>query len=121
MDDACERCHRTPAEYAENRREFQQQRGRFYTPRLVERFVAENHPYEFCDACGEGQKSREQMMADIIALHETTIRIPLEEEPAIAPNVRGPRTTPRSSTRVGRNEPCPCKSGKKYKKCCART
>lgn len=24
-----------------------------------------------------------------------------------------------STTRVGRNEPCPCNSGKKYKKCCA--
>ena len=22
------------------------------------------------------------------------------------------------SEKVGRNEPCPCKSGKKYKKCC---
>jgi len=22
------------------------------------------------------------------------------------------------STKVGRNEPCPCGSGKKYKKCC---
>ena len=25
---------------------------------------------------------------------------------------------PRSSTKIGRNEPCPCGSGKKYKKCC---
>lgn len=24
------------------------------------------------------------------------------------------------SRRVGRNEPCPCGSGKKYKKCCGR-
>ena len=24
-----------------------------------------------------------------------------------------------SSTKVGRNDPCPCGSGKKYKKCCA--
>lgn len=28
----------------------------------------------------------------------------------------GPR--PRRVTKVGRNEPCPCGSGKKYKKCC---
>jgi SEC-C motif-containing protein len=27
----------------------------------------------------------------------------------------------RSSPKVGRNDPCPCGSGKKYKKCCART
>ncbi|MDX1503354.1 MAG: SEC-C metal-binding domain-containing protein [Thermoanaerobaculia bacterium] len=24
----------------------------------------------------------------------------------------------RSAAKVGRNEPCPCGSGKKYKKCC---
>lgn len=28
--------------------------------------------------------------------------------------------TVRSGPRVGRNDPCPCGSGKKYKKCCAR-
>lgn len=27
----------------------------------------------------------------------------------------------RESTKIGRNDPCPCGSGKKYKKCCART
>ena len=26
--------------------------------------------------------------------------------------------TPRRVDKVGRNEPCPCGSGKKYKKCC---
>ncbi len=26
---------------------------------------------------------------------------------------------PRSVTKIGRNEPCPCGSGRKYKKCCA--
>jgi len=31
-------------------------------------------------------------------------------------------TTPaRASAKVGRNDPCPCGSGKKYKKCCADT
>ncbi|MSP00047.1 MAG: hypothetical protein EXR07_03195 [Acetobacteraceae bacterium] len=24
----------------------------------------------------------------------------------------------RSASKIGRNEPCPCGSGKKYKKCC---
>ena len=28
---------------------------------------------------------------------------------------------PASSNKVGRNDPCPCGSGKKYKKCCGRT
>ena len=29
-----------------------------------------------------------------------------------------PETVTRSEPRVGRNDPCPCGSGKKYKKCC---
>ena len=29
-----------------------------------------------------------------------------------------PRSRPASSAKVGRNDPCPCGSGKKYKKCC---
>lgn len=52
---------------------------------------------------------------------------------AIAPNVReihaywlarrskntpATRPKPKQSPRVGRNDPCPCGSGKKYKKCC---
>lgn len=30
----------------------------------------------------------------------------------------GPKPTPKQSTKIKRNGPCPCKSGKKYKKCC---
>lgn len=29
-----------------------------------------------------------------------------------------PKSAPRQVVKVGRNEPCPCGSGKKYKKCC---
>ncbi len=32
--------------------------------------------------------------------------------------VRKPGTVPVTSKKVGRNDPCPCGSGKKYKKCC---
>jgi uncharacterized protein len=35
-----------------------------------------------------------------------------------AANLGFPRCEPRRSTKVGRNEPCPCGSGKKFKKCC---
>lgn len=31
-----------------------------------------------------------------------------------------PRGTPVRSIKIGRNDPCPCGSGKKYKKCCGR-
>jgi len=27
-------------------------------------------------------------------------------------------SVPRTEEKVGRNDPCPCGSGKKYKKCC---
>lgn len=29
-----------------------------------------------------------------------------------------PRREPARSAKIGRNEPCPCGSGRKYKKCC---
>ena len=32
--------------------------------------------------------------------------------------VLGPKQVVRENPKVGRNEPCPCGSGKKYKKCC---
>jgi len=36
-----------------------------------------------------------------------------------AGRTRKPRTIKRVEPRVGRNDPCPCGSGKKYKKCCS--
>jgi SEC-C motif-containing protein len=33
--------------------------------------------------------------------------------------IHGPDPYQRETPRVGRNDPCPCGSGKKYKKCCA--
>lgn len=34
-------------------------------------------------------------------------------------NTEFPRMEPLVSNKIGRNDPCPCGSGKKYKKCCA--
>jgi preprotein translocase subunit SecA len=31
-----------------------------------------------------------------------------------------PETVRREGKKIGRNDPCPCGSGKKYKKCCGR-
>lgn len=31
-----------------------------------------------------------------------------------------PKSPPRRFEKIGRNEPCPCGSGKKYKQCCGR-
>jgi uncharacterized protein len=32
---------------------------------------------------------------------------------------RGVKTIRREDARIGRNDPCPCGSGKKFKKCCS--
>ena len=39
----------------------------------------------------------------------------LEKSP---PEDSKPQTVVRQSAKIGRNDPCPCGSGKKYKKCC---
>ncbi|MEK6717428.1 MAG: SEC-C metal-binding domain-containing protein, partial [candidate division NC10 bacterium] len=64
--------------------------------------------------------------ADLSGLPLTPLRTPSERRrereatpsrslrPAAAPAVAAPRA------KVGRNEPCPCGSGKKYKKCCGQ-
>ncbi len=50
--------------------------------------------------------------------------LPLEELPNLAQSLQPGRSTGGGSFegqhRVGRNDPCPCGSGKKFKKCCAR-
>jgi len=40
-------------------------------------------------------------------------------EPDVSPAASGVQVAPavRGGPRVGRNDPCPCGSGKKYKKC----
>jgi uncharacterized protein len=35
-------------------------------------------------------------------------------------NARSRRSEPSSATKVGRNDPCPCGSGKKFKRCCSQ-
>ncbi|HNQ35498.1 MAG TPA: SEC-C metal-binding domain-containing protein, partial [bacterium] len=40
--------------------------------------------------------------------------------PAPRPTIEAPRPAESEAPRVGRNDPCPCGSGKKYKKCCGR-
>ncbi len=38
--------------------------------------------------------------------------------PSLKSSLGGPRPVHRQTPKVGRNDPCPCGSGKKYKKCC---
>lgn len=39
---------------------------------------------------------------------------------AMAREMRGERQQPVRSHKIGRNDPCPCGSGRKYKKCCGK-
>jgi len=43
----------------------------------------------------------------------------VEKEPE-APQIQIPKTVKRKLPKVGRNDPCPCGSGKKFKQCCGR-
>ena len=55
----------------------------------------------------------EKKRVRVIHLHQPT-QVPMEESSPVPPSAP-------PVPRVGRNEPCPCGSGLKYKKCCGRT
>ena len=44
----------------------------------------------------------------------------LEQVKAAARKILGQKPMRREEPKVGRNEPCPCGSGKKFKKCCIK-
>lgn len=46
--------------------------------------------------------------------------LPAEQLISLAPELAPPGTIRYTAPAVGRNDPCPCGSGKKYKKCCLR-
>ncbi len=62
---------------------------------------------------GDGKRAAE--------LEEEIRRLNAPEMPPPAPDLPKPTRVPKSAaSSVGRNDPCPCGSGKKYKKCCGR-
>ncbi|MBN1652177.1 MAG: SEC-C domain-containing protein [Deltaproteobacteria bacterium] len=60
-------------------------------------------------------KTLRSQMASVIVATDDSFK-PVRRDIAIAAAAAAQKT--RTTTRVGRNEPCPCGSGKKYKKCC---
>ncbi|PJB15865.1 preprotein translocase subunit SecA, partial [Candidatus Falkowbacteria bacterium CG_4_9_14_3_um_filter_38_19] len=63
----------------------------------------------------EGHKMFKKLLSQMeSALSNTLMNVKLA--PAQAPTVR--QVTPSGARKVDRNDPCPCGSGKKYKKCC---
>ncbi|MGB1906013.1 MAG: SEC-C metal-binding domain-containing protein, partial [Spongiibacter sp.] len=65
------------------------------------------------------QKRRDEQAARAMEFqHAETSALAAEEEPAAAGDqASAPETFVRDGRKVGRNEPCPCGSGKKYKQC----
>ena len=67
---------------------------------------------------------REQMRRDAVpmlpalvcALNEFSVALEADEFDCLVGDEARPYT--RTTPKIGRNEPCPCGSGKKYKKCC---
>ena len=47
---------------------------------------------------------------------EQRTRLPGDDEPKLPPPVEPAK----ANDKPGRNDPCPCGSGKKYKKCCGK-
>lgn len=55
------------------------------------------------------------------AINPPPVDLKIEEESNQAPPIESGTTIRIDMPRVGRNDPCPCGSGKKSKKCCGRT
>ena len=52
---------------------------------------------------------------------EKTNKIPYDKEPIHRQsNYQKAKPATNNSAKVGRNDPCPCGSGKKYKQCCGK-
>jgi len=62
-------------------------------------------------------QNRTQLLAEAFALFPTHVNTMVEH----AQQQEAAPAKPIQSTKVGRNEPCPCGSGKKFKKCCGNT
>lgn len=66
-------------------------------------------------AAGPGQKTIGDVFAEMMAQGGGA-----PQPGSVPPPGFAPAPVRRASAAVGRNDPCPCGSGKKYKKCCGR-
>ncbi len=66
----------------------------------------------------EGHKMFQRLLSTLEnSIAQTVFRLKVEGEPT-QPVVSQPQQVQKSKNKIGRNDPCPCGSGKKYKKCC---
>lgn len=81
--------------------------------------IAPLHPQFFQDLLNQISLETNRMIFDSLPLEEENKKA--EEQPEQPPRETrsaAPSTPIIATPKAGRNEPCPCKSGKKYKKCC---
>ena len=69
--------------------------------------------------CEQAEMSERGIYDRTKALFEY-FNFPFDAEPP-APVSYMPPPSARGTTKIGRNDPCPCGSGKKYKKCCGKS
>ena len=81
----------------------------------------------YTDEALEILKSKRKGTYNIIQMDENYKPDPIERKQVAKPLVEGfaggkmpTRAPAKKAVKVGRNDPCPCGSGKKYKKCCGR-
>ena len=67
----------------------------------------------------EGAKETEVLITAVAAVYNTTPIWTLKGTSPLDLEARS-KTTVHVEKKVGRNDPCPCGSGKKYKKCCGK-
>jgi uncharacterized protein len=78
------------------------------------RDLVPNHTFAKLEAVPDAKETlRRDLDAVIAATHESFLKV---RRAAFEPHVHAPVL--RRTARVGRNEPCPCGSGKKFKRCC---
>ena len=67
----------------------------------------------------EGHKMMQELLKNFEEnVANTIMRAQITTQPKV-PEFAKPAASP-SQKEVGRNDPCPCGSGKKYKKCCGK-
>jgi len=66
------------------------------------------------------QGSRDGGNTTNISVDQTINQVFMETDKASKPKAKGVPQSKRGTPKVGRNDPCSCGSGKKYKKCCGR-
>ncbi|HUU90020.1 MAG TPA: SEC-C metal-binding domain-containing protein, partial [Phycisphaerae bacterium] len=71
------------------------------------------------DRIWAGQSS-EHAVADSVYEAQRQAALAMSQQSQMAREGEAVKTITREAPKVGRNDPCPCGSGKKYKKCCGR-